>query len=184
MDDEKHAGHKMTLRKTAAAPTVVLAMHGAPPLDFPKNALAVFFTLHARVGHGGAGPENQRRRYEELEAKVRGWPRTGDNDPFYAGSVELAEYLRRALGLEVILGFNEFCSPSLAEALDRAARSAPKILVITPMMTRGGEHSAVDIPEAIRAAQEKHPGKEFVYVWPFPTQDIARFLCNEIARFL
>jgi len=174
----------MSRRKTAAAPVVVLAMHGAPALDFPKKELSEFFTLHARVGHSGGVPENLRRRFDELDARIRNWPRTGGNDPFYTGSVELAEQLRRESGLEVILGFNEFCSPSLTEALDRAAGSAQKILVITPMMTRGGEHSAVDIPEAIRAAGERHPGKNIIYVWPFPTEDIARFLAGQISRFL
>jgi sirohydrochlorin cobaltochelatase len=184
MDAEKHSGNDVSRRGTAAAPVVVLAMHGAPALDFPKDELAEFFALHARVGHGGAGPGHLKARCDELEAKMRRWPRTGDNDPFYAGSVELAGQLRRESGLDVILGFNEFCSPSLAGALDQAAPTAQKILVITPMMTRGGEHSAVDIPEAIRAARDRHPGKEFVYIWPFPTKDIARFLAGQISRFL
>lgn len=174
----------MSRRKTAAAPAVVLAMHGAPALDFPKNELAEFFTLHARLGHGDSVPEDLRRRCDELEARMRSWPRTADNDPFYKGSVELAEQLGRESGLEVILGFNEFCSPSLAEALDLAAGSAQKILIITPMMTRGGEHSAVDIPEAIREARQRHPGQDIIYVWPFPTEDIARFLSDQISRFL
>jgi sirohydrochlorin cobaltochelatase len=174
----------MTEKKDAASLVIVLAMHGAPPLDFPKDELAEFFSLHARLGHAGGAPENLRRRYAELEARMRGWPRTTDNDPFHAGSMELAEHLRRESGLVVIVGFNEFCSPSLTESLAQAAGAAQKILVITPMMTRGGEHSAVDIPEAIRAAQQKHPGKEFVYVWPFPTRDIARFLSVQISRYL
>jgi len=162
----------------------VLAMHGAPPLDLPGDELAEFFSLHARTGHGGAGPRELEPRYQELEAKVRSWPRTRNNDPFYAGSVELAGQLRRESGLEVILGFNEFCSPSLAEALDRAAGSAAKILVISPMMTRGGEHAAVDIPEAIQAARGRHPGCEFTYVWPFPTEDIARFLAAQLSPYV
>jgi sirohydrochlorin cobaltochelatase len=174
----------MSEKQPVAGPVIVLAMHGAPPLDFPKGELSEFFGLHAKLGHVGGGPENLRRRYAELEAGIRAWPRTADNDPFYAGSEELAEYLRRESGLEVILGFNEFCAPSLAEALDRAALSAQKILVITPMMTRGGEHSAVDIPEGIRAARQSHPGKEFIYVWPFPTRDIARFLADQLSRLL
>jgi len=184
MGDEKRGGRKMSRKNGAAAPAVVLAMHGAPPLDFPKNELAEFFMLHARVGHGGAGPNNLKRRYEKLEAKMRRWPRTGDNDPFYAGSVELADELRRESGLDIIPGFNEFCSPSLAEALDRAAHSACRVLVITPMMTRGGEHSAVDIPHAIALARQKYPGNEFIYVWPFPTQDIAAFLSRQVSRFV
>jgi len=165
---------------------IVLAMHGAPPLDFPKPELAEFFSLHARIGHGeGAAQDAPRLRYKELETKVRTWPRTPRNDPFYAGSLDLAEHLRQSSGLEVILGFNEFCAPTLDEALDRAAaRVGEKIIVVTPMMTPGGEHSAVDIPERIRRARDRHPGKEFIYTWPFATEDIARFLASQVSRFL
>jgi hypothetical protein len=52
------------------------------------------------------------------------------------------------------------------------------------MMTRGGEHSAVDIPEAMRRAQQRHPGKRFIYTWPFASDDIARFLASQVTRFL
>jgi sirohydrochlorin cobaltochelatase len=116
---------------------------------------------------------------------MRPWPRTVQNDPFYAGSQDLARHLRRETGLEVVVGFNEFCAPTLDEAFDQAAaRSAEKIIVITPMMTRGGGHSAVDIPAAIREAQQRHPQKKFIYAWPFASEDIAGFLASQVARFL
>jgi len=163
---------------------IVLAMHGAPPLDFPKPELSEFLGLHAKVGHaGGPAPDHLVTRYRKLEARVRSWPRTSGNDPFYAGSVELAGELSRQSGLEVILGFNEFCAPTLDEALDRAAGTADKIIVITPMMTRGGEHAAVDIPAAIRRAKDRHPAKEIIYAWPFSDNDIASFLAAQVSRF-
>jgi sirohydrochlorin cobaltochelatase len=176
----------MTETNIKAKAVIVLAMHGAPPLDFPKPELSEFFSLHARIGHGEGAPQAAPRlRYRELEDKVRAWPRTPQNDPFYAGSLDLAEHLRRASGLEVVLGFNEFCAPTLDEALERAAaRAGEKIIVITPMMTRGGEHSAVDIPETIRRARDRHPEKEFIYAWPFDSADIARFLASQVSRYL
>jgi sirohydrochlorin cobaltochelatase len=133
---------------------IVLAMHGAPPLDFPEQDLAEFYGLHARLAHGpGAGPAAAERRYFELEEKIRTWPRTPRNDPFYAGSQNLAIELRKASGRKVILGFNEFCAPSLHEALDQAAgQGAEKVIVVTPMVTRGGEHAERDIPDAIERA--------------------------------
>jgi sirohydrochlorin ferrochelatase len=165
---------------------IVLAMHGSPPLDFPRDELTEFMKLHAGLEPGsGLTDDAQKRRFDELENKMRAWPRTGQNDPFYSGSQELARQLRQESGFEVIVGFNEFCAPSLDEALERAAaRKAGKVIVVTPMMTRGGEHSAVDIPEAIRRAQQKFPGQKMVYGWPFPVDDIARFLSLQIARFL
>lgn len=165
---------------------IVLAMHGSPPLDFPKDELTEFMGLHARLGHISQSPvKGPRLRYDQLEAKMRAWPRTGQNDPFYAGSQELARHLRQESGLEVIVGFNEFCAPTLDEVLERAAaREAGRIIVITPMMTRGGEHSAVEIPEAIRRAQQRFPAQKIIYAWPFATEDIARFLSSQITRFL
>ncbi len=70
---------------------IVLAMHGAPPNDFPKNEIGELFGLHARLEHA-SGRERAalKRRHEELEAKMRAWPRTIQNDPFFAGSLELA----------------------------------------------------------------------------------------------
>jgi len=173
-------------RRDKPKAVIVLAMHGSPPLDFPGNEMAEFMGLHAQLGHiSDSAASGLRFRYDQLEAKMRAWPRTGQNDPFYAGSQELAKHLRQESGLEVIIGFNEFCDPTLDEALERAAaREAGKIVVITPMMTRGGEHSAVDIPGAIRRAQKRFPTQKIVYAWPFASEDIARFLSSQVTRFL
>ncbi len=165
---------------------VVLAMHGAPPRDFPSSELMEFMSLEGRLGHAHqAAEESDQLRYLELDKKMRAWPRTPANDPFFAGSKELADQLRQATGLEVFLGFNEFCAPSLDEALHQAsATDAEKVIVITPMMTRGGEHSEVDIPAAIERARMRYPEKEFIYAWPFPPEDVARFLSSHLKKYL
>ncbi len=165
---------------------IVLAMHGAPPNDFPQHETAELFGLHARLEHA-RGPERAalERRHVELEANMRAWPRTPQNDPFHTGSQELAEHLGRVTGCKVIIGFNEFCAPSLDEALDQAATdAAERIIVITPMMTRGGEHSETDIPAAIRRAKEQHPAIPMLYVWPFDAAEVARFLAAQMERAL
>ena len=114
---------------------LVLAMHGIPPSDFPKQELMELFGLHARLDHS-SGPEHAvlERRHAELEAKVRAWPRTAQNDPFYSGSQELADHLGQATGYPVLIGFNEFCAPSLDDALEGAiAQEVDQVVVITPM---------------------------------------------------
>lgn len=166
--------------------TIVLAMHGAPPIDYPQDELSEFFGLHTRKEHAGKlHPPQLEARYTELEAKIRAWPRTPDNDPFYAGSKALAEHLQVASGCKVLLGFNEFCAPSLDESLDHAARTGEGVVVvITPMMTRGGEHSEVDIPQAVKAAQSRHPRVVFHYIWPFDLNQVASFLKAQIDEHL
>jgi len=163
---------------------ILLAMHGAPPRDFPAREMAELFSLHPRIEHA---PEPERagleQRYAELDARMRAWPRTAENDPFWAGTQELADQLRRVTGLEVVAGFNEFCAPTLDEAFDQAAAlAADEVIVVTPMMTRGGEHSESDIPAAVRAAQERHPALSIRYVWPFDMSEVAQFLAAQIRR--
>jgi sirohydrochlorin cobaltochelatase len=164
---------------------VVLAMHGAPPRDFPRPELAEFMSLHGRleaspVSHSPA----LESRYEELEQKMRAWPRTQQNDPFFASSQDIATQLMHDSGMEVFLGFNEFCAPGLDEAMETAAFSgADKIFVITPMMTRGGEHSEKDIAQAVKKAQEKYPDIRSIYAWPFETCEVSEFLAFHLKKF-
>ena len=40
----------------------------------------------------------------------------------------------------------------------RAAQPG-KVLVVTPMMTRGGEHVEREIPAAVARARRRHPGR-------------------------
>ena len=163
---------------------IVLAMHGAPPKDFPRREAGELFGLQARLEHA-YGPERGalERRHAELEAKMRTWPRTPDNDPFHSGSRELARRLQDTAARDVILGFNEFCAPSLDEALDQAAARGPaRVIVVTPMMTRGGDHSEIDIPAAIRRAAGRHPLVRVDYAWPFPAEAVAGFLADQVER--
>jgi len=166
---------------------IVLAMHGSPPSDFPQDELTELFGLHMRLEHRKANAEQRSRlelRYAELDKKVRDWPRTPQNDPFFAASMELADYLSRTSGNRVYAGFNEFCSPTLENAFDTAAASgAEQVIVVTPMMTRGGEHSESDIPAAIDRARQKHPIVKFIYAWPFETAEIAGFLAGHIEKW-
>ena len=84
----------------------------------------------------------------------------------------------------VFVGFNEFCAPTIEEAIDGAASCSPeRIVVLTPMMTRGGEHSERDIPDAIAKSRKLHPGLEIVYAWPYDVSHVVGFLAEHIKRF-
>lgn len=165
---------------------IVLAMHGAPAIDFPMGELNEFMDLHNQLeGSDIPGRASLQRRYSKLEHKMRIWPRTPENDPYYAASQKLGEELMKATGHDVIVGFNEFCSPSVDDALCIAAqRGAGDIIVVTPMTTGGGEHSEKDIPEAIQRAQQQHPNISISYAWPFEPATVAQFLSHHLSRFI
>ncbi len=157
---------------------IVLAMHGAPPLDFPPDELARYFEFLWRREHGqGNMTVEEEANFNRLEERIRRWPRHEANDPFYAGSLRLKQALERVAGVEVILGFNEFCAPSVEEALEEACSRSPKtVRVITPMLTPGGEHAAREIPAAVFKVGEKFPEINIVYCWPFEVEEVAEFL--------
>lgn len=165
---------------------VVLAMHGAPANDFPKKEMAELFVLRAKLKHAPAtGRTALEERLHQLDAQMRTWPRTAQNDPFFEGSQALAKQLRAEMKCEVIIGFNEFCAPTVDEAIDQAAATgAEQVIVVTPMMTPGGAHSKAEIPEAIEHARRRHPGLSILYAWPFETSEVARFLAGQIGLFI
>jgi len=164
---------------------IILAMHGSPPKDFPKGELAEFFRINSQIRQRKNISDIEREQYIFLEDKMRNWSRTAQNDPFHFASQELADLLSKESGYEVIVGYNEFCSPNLDEALQSAAsKNSDKIVVVTSMMTRGGEHSEKDIPAEIEEFRKRCPQIEIVYAWPFDSLHVSRFLAEHISRFI
>ncbi|UCE10245.1 MAG: CbiX/SirB N-terminal domain-containing protein [Candidatus Thorarchaeota archaeon] len=164
--------------------TIVLAMHGSPPTDFPREELVEFFGIHFRLEHVSQSISKQERaRHDDLERRIRSWPRTSENDPYWNASQVLAQELSNEIGLEVVVGFNEFCEPSIDGSIEAAIESGSgKVTVVTPMMTKGGEHSEVDIPEAIERIQERYPEARIIYAWPYEVSEVAKFLAEQIQK--
>lgn len=107
-------------------------MHGAPPNDFPKYQVALLVGLHMWLERT-AGPIRAmlERYHTKLDTKIRTWPRTAQNDHFHTASHKLAAQLGQVTGCEVIVGFNEFCAPSLDEALNQAVtQGAERVVVV------------------------------------------------------
>jgi sirohydrochlorin cobaltochelatase len=161
---------------------IILVAHGAPPRDFPRAETGELFALHGQMEQAQGTPaEKLRLRHHELEARMRAWPRTPANDPFWAASQELGTALAKACGRPVIVAFNEFCAPTIAEAISEAvARGATSVVATTPMLTAGGEHAGHDIPAALELARKQYPGVAIRYAWPFPGDRIAAFLAENL----
>ena len=164
---------------------IILEMQGMPPADFPQKETLDYFMLHSRLENmPGPPPPAMQQQFEELDSRMRNWPRTQENDLYSYTSNNLAEVLSNQTGYKVVVGFNEFCSPSLDEAFEEAIQLNPdKIIVVTPMMTQGGEHSEKDIPEAIERAKKKNPTIKFSFVWPFNNSKIAAFLAEQMKEY-
>ena len=162
---------------------IVLAAHGAPPTDYPPQRVGMLMALEfapRRITHLGF----LRAKRAALDREVRTWRRTGENDPYKNGVEQLAAQIAKHAGLPVIVGYNEFCAPTIAEAIDHAAQdNATQVIVATTMLTRGGEHSEIEIRALVEAAQARHPQVRIVYAWPPDGERVAQLFAAEVKRF-
>lgn len=166
--------------------TILLVMHGIPPSDFPDDERNEFFGLSGRLRRAMGNELNTLlERQKHLEEKMRNWPRTMENDPFHAASLELAGHLSEVSGDEVIVAFNEFCAPDVRTALKQVIKNgAERIVVVSTMMTKGGGHAEVEIGECVQQEKKEHPEVEIIYAWPYESREVAKFINQHIIRFL
>ena len=51
------------------------------------------------------------------------------------------------------------------------------------MITRGGSHSAIEIPQEVEELNLKHENINIQYAWPFDTDTFALYLATHVRTF-
>ncbi len=161
---------------------LVLVGHGGVPKDYPKDRLSKLKALEGRRMATG-GPMSAEEA--ALDREIRTWPRTPETEPYKFGLEALAkETAAAAPELRVVTCYNEFCGPTMEEAIEGLlGAGVDDVVVVTPMLTPGGYHSEIEIPEIVAALQRKHPGVKLRYAWPFDLSGVAGLLLKHAARF-
>ena len=161
---------------------VVLVGHGGIPKDYPRELVTKLRGLEAKRRAGGGPPTPEE---VELDTKLRRWPRTPKTDPYQAGLEALADRLKASLNGDLFaIAYNEFCAPTVEEAVDTLiGYGATAITIIPSMLTPGGSHSEIEIPETLAHLRTRHPGVEIRYAWPFDLGQVASMLAGQIQRF-
>jgi sirohydrochlorin cobaltochelatase len=161
---------------------VVLVGHGGIPRDCPQELVTKLKQLEARRRAAKLPPSPEEI---ELDGKIRRWPRTAATDPYRSGLEAVAEQLRSRLkGTLFALAYNEFCAPTLEEAVEGLiTQGASHIIVATTMFTPGGSHSEIEIPEILDRLRRQHPRVELHYAWPFDLHLVASMLAEQVQRF-
>ena len=169
-------------RDKPARRAVVLVGHGGVPRDYPRERLAQLRGLEARRRLTKALPSTEE---VALETELRQWPRTPATDPYQAGLKSLAAHLRPLLeSARLVLAYNEFCAPTVAEAVRAlAAEGVTDIVAVPSMFTPGGVHAEIDIPETIDALRAEFPHLSVRYAWPFGGEHLAGFFVEHLRRF-
>lgn len=161
---------------------VILVGHGGIPSDCPHDLVTKLKRLEAQRRAAKQLPSAEEL---ELDTKIRRWPRTPSTDPYQSGLQAVAARLQPQLnGILFGVAYNEFCSPTLEEAVEHLiAQGATEITVTTTMFTPGGSHSEIEIPEILNHLRPKHPGVILRYAWPFDLELVAHTLAEQIRRF-
>ena len=158
---------------------VILVGHGGIPRDCPQDLVTRLKRLEAQRRAAKQPPSAEEL---ELDQKIRRWPRTKASDPYQSGLEAVGAVLRPHLnGTLFALAYNEFCAPTLEEAVeDLVKQGATSITVLTTMFTPGGSHSEVEIPEILEQLKPQYPTVELRYAWPFDLQLIAKTLTEQL----
>ena len=161
---------------------VVLVGHGGIPKDCPQELVTKLKRLEAQRRAAKLPPSQEE---VELDQTIRRWPRTQATDPYRSGLEAVAGHLRLRLdGILFAVAYNEFCAPTLEEALEDLIRQgATQITVTTTMFTPGGSHSEIEIPEILDQLRPRHPDIEMRYAWPFDMELIADTVLQQVKRF-
>ena len=161
---------------------VVLAAHGAPATDYPPRRVGLLMMLE----FGGSLVDRLavlRRWRERLAEDVARWPRTATNDPYMASVDSLSRQLGLRLGHPVFAGYNEFCLPTIGEAIDRAIAGGARTVVVVPtMLLRGNQHTEVEIRGAVDLARGRHPPADIRYAWPIEQGLLVALLADVVRR--
>ena len=161
---------------------VILVGHGGIPRDLPRDLLTKLKALEAKRRATGSEPT---REEIDLETRIRRWPRTPATDPYQAGLEALAAHLKPALnGASFAIAYNEFCAPTVEEAVESMMGTGVTTITVVPsMLTPGGSHSEIEIPESLERLRAKHPGIAIRYAWPFDLKEVASMLAAQLRRF-
>ena len=159
---------------------IILVGHGGLPSDAPGDLVSELKQLEGR--RRARGEPEMCEREAELDGKLRNWPRTRESDPYKWGLESVLGELRPRLGgRRVVEAYNEFCAPSVEDAIAALVEEgANHITLLTTMFTRGGSHAEFEIPEIVEFSREKYPDVEFHYVWPFDLDRVADFLASHV----
>lgn len=161
---------------------IILVGHGGIPKGFPAEIVSKLKRLEAQRRATGQPMSAEEL---ELDTKIRTWPRTPETDPYQAGLEALGAQMKPMVnGALFTLAYNEFCGPTLQQAVeDLIEEGAQSITVVSTMFTPGGSHSEYEIPEEMEELRKQHPDIILNYAWPYNLTHVSKMLMEHIEQF-
>lgn len=166
----------------SAETALVLVGHGSVAKDCPRELVRQLKTLERQRQQTGEPPTLEEI---DLDTRIRHWPRTLDSDPYSAGCERLITSLRPLLpDMTLKLAYLEFSAPTLEDVVKELRQTGVgTVLVVPSMMTPGGVHSEVDIPQIVDQLQATYPEMTLRYAWPFDLSKVAQMMAQHVQQF-
>jgi len=133
---------------------IIMVQHGDFPFDFKKKNKDMFKFI--------------KQMLEEISQETRQIARDPD-DPYNSDMQRIKDSLQQCGNIKHLeVGYMEFSSPTIAEAVEKIAREGVKriILVNSPGIFMRSSHSLLDIPPILEQIQSTHPDLELTYAPP------------------
>ena len=94
---------------------------------------------------------------------------------------DLAEGLAIRLGVHVLPKYNEFCAPTVDEAIQSVIDDgANTVFVLPTMLLQGSSHTESEIRTAVSEARRKHPEGRVEYAWPFSQERMVSLFAGQV----
>ena len=133
---------------------IIMVQHGDFPFDFKEKNKEMFIFIKQMLG--------------EVSEETRKIERDPD-DPYNFDMKKIKNSIKKCGGFKHLeVGYMEFSSPTIGEAVDKIAREGVKkiVLVNSPGIFMRSSHSLLDIPPLIDEVQASHPELELIYALP------------------
>jgi len=116
-----------------------------------------------------------------LENEIINWPRTPNNDPSYFSLINLREELYFVLGFNVEFAFEEYCAPSIRDAIFNLLSKGYSSIIIVPIDYIAGINAKI-----LKEIEEIKKSKDIdiQIAWPYKLGLQADFIATHILSFL
>jgi sirohydrochlorin cobaltochelatase len=154
---------------------IILVGHGGIPKGYPADLVSKLKRLEAQRRAAGQPMSAEEL---ELDTKIRTWPRTPETDPYQAGLEALGAQMKPMVnGALFALAYNEFCGPTLQEAVEDLINQGAQTITIV------SSHSEYEIPEELEELRKQHPDVTLHYAWPYNLTQVSKMLMEHVDQF-
>ena len=133
---------------------IIMVQHGDFPFDFKEKHKEMFIFI--------------KQILEGISQETLKIARDPD-DPYSVDMQKIKDSIKKCGGFKHFeIGYMEFSSPTIGEAVDKIANEGIKkiVLVNSPGIFMRSSHSLIDVPKIIEKVQSEHPGLELIYAPP------------------